>query len=215
MNKFWVLEAPDGADAARRRAKWNENDDIRYELVECPVNPLGHRRAGGRLTPVNVLIPNIEPYDFVWESWYCLVQKRVLEFFDQAGFQGYAVAPAIVKFARTSRRAPDFWELVAKGSAGMASPESGSKVLSVCPGCGLDRYSRITAPSMLIDQSQWDGSDFFHVQPVSASIFVTDRVVQALGQSQFKGWGAYSLEEMKEKFDISVPGEPSETKQTG
>jgi hypothetical protein len=52
MNKFWVLEAPDGADAARRRAKWNENDDIRYELVECPVNPLGHRRAGGRLTPI-------------------------------------------------------------------------------------------------------------------------------------------------------------------
>jgi hypothetical protein len=138
-----------------------------------------------------------------------------LEFFHQAGFRGYAAAPTLVKFTRTSKKAPDFWELIAKGSAGIASPESGSKVLSVCPGCGIARYSKITDPTKLIDEFKWDGSDFFHVEPVSGSIFVTDRVVQALRQSQFEGWGAYSLEEMKEKFGIAVPGESYETKQTG
>jgi len=206
MSKFWVLEEPDSADADRRHAEWNKDDIPRYELIQCPINP-GHRRAGAFLSTENVILPNVEPYDFVWPTWACLVQGPVLELFRGAGFKGYDVAPAIVRYARSATKPPKFWQLIAKGSAGRPSLESGSRVLRVCPGCGLTDYSRILEPAKLIDESQWDGSDFFRVEPFLSRIFVIDRVVQALRHSRFEGWGAYSLEEMKEKFDIAVPGE--------
>ena len=36
MNKFWVLQEPEGADAAHREAKWNHSD-LRYERIRCPI----------------------------------------------------------------------------------------------------------------------------------------------------------------------------------
>ena len=38
MNKFWVLQEPEGADAAHREAKW-DHSDLRYERIRCPINP--------------------------------------------------------------------------------------------------------------------------------------------------------------------------------
>jgi len=36
MNKFWVLQEPEGADAAHREAKWNHSD-LRYERIRGPI----------------------------------------------------------------------------------------------------------------------------------------------------------------------------------
>lgn len=60
----------------------------------------------------------------------------------------------------------------------MAFSKCGIKVVRMCPGCGLTDYSRIIDPTKLIELSQWDGSDFFRVEPVEGFIFVTDRVLQ-------------------------------------
>src|SRR2546426_9735832 len=111
MSKFWVLEEPNSEDADRRRAKWNKDDVVRYESIRCAINP-GHRRAGARLSTVNVVLPNLEPYDFVWATWACLVQDPVLDFFREAGFKGYDVAPAIVRCARTGSQPPRFRQLL-------------------------------------------------------------------------------------------------------
>src|SRR5882724_6782304 len=107
MNKFWVLEEPDSADAGRRHANWNDDDVPHYEVIQCPINP-GHRRAGAFLSTENVVLPNVEPHDFVWATWACLVQEPVLDFFRDAGFKGYGVAPAIVRCARTASQPPKF-----------------------------------------------------------------------------------------------------------
>jgi len=210
MNKFWVLEEPESPEANSRLAVWNEDDDIRYESIQCSLHPKDHRRAGALLTPVNAILPNREPYDFVWALWSCLVQQSVLNFFQEAGFNGYETVPAFVRFADPSRRAPVFRQLKATGYAGGPSLESGSRVLSVCPACGLTERSKVKEPSKFIDESRWDGSDFFRVDPYPDRIFVTDRVVRALRESPLRGWAAYTLPEMKEKFDISIPG-PSPT----
>ena len=130
-----------------------------------------------------------------------------MQFFHDAGFTGYQAVPAKARFARTSRQAPKFSELLAKGSAGLISEESGYKVLKVCPACGLIEYdTKVTDPAKVVDESKWDGTDFFRVDRVSGWIFVTDRVVKALSRIRFKGWAAYSLSEMKDRFDIAIPG---------
>ena len=58
----------------------------------------------------------------------------------------------------------------------------------------------------MVDKVKWDGSDFFRVSPTTGWIFVTDRAVEALRKIAFKGWKVYSLAEMKESFEIAVPG---------
>jgi hypothetical protein len=93
------------------------------------------------------------------------------------------------------------------GSAGRLSSESGFRILRTCPGCGIQDTTGIERPEKLIDESEWDGSDFFQFRPGAKRIFVTDRVVQTLTQSNLKGWKAFSLSEMKEKFDITYPGD--------
>lgn len=206
MNTFWVLDKPDDAEGQSREAEWVQSD-LRYESIRCPIDPAGHRRAGDRISKLSVILPNLEPKDFIWTCWDCLVQKPVLDFFRDAGFKGYEALPATARFARSSKKPPEVWELVTSGSAGLISPRSGYNVLQICPGCGLiDNDTKIQDPTKVVDESKWDGTDFFHVEPTSGLIFVTDRVVQALRNSPFKGWKAYSLAEMKETFDIAVPG---------
>jgi hypothetical protein len=204
VNKFWVLDKPDDAEGNSREADWVQSE-LRYESIRCPIDPSGHRRAGERISEMSVTLPNLEPLDFVWTCWDCLVQEPVVKFLRDAGFKGFEAIPARARFARSSKPPPRFWELVANGSAGLISQESGYKVLRICPGCGLiDNDTTVADSTKIIDESEWDGSDFFRVEPVSGLIFVTDRVVQALRDSQFKGWKAYSLAEMKETFDIAV-----------
>jgi hypothetical protein len=210
--RFWVLEQPEGPTAERRYARDAPGNKTRYQSIDCPINP-GHRRLGLRTSPINALLPNLEPYDFVWApwEWACLVQESALALLREAGFTGYEPIPAQVRFEDGSRKAPPFWELKPIGFAGQPAKESGSRVLTVCPGCGLDTRSRVTDPTKFVDEKRWDGSDFFTVEPfLSNRIFITDRVAEALRASTLKGWAVYSLAEMKEAFDIVLPG-PSAT----
>ena len=207
VTKFWVLAEPETAEAERRRARWNKKDGLDYETISCPIDPMSHRRAGRRITPLSVTLPNREPVEFIWTAFECMIQESVLQFLGDAGFTGYEVIPARARFTASGRQPPKLWELRAKGSAGLISPESGYKVLSICPGCGLiDDGAKIADPTKVVDESKWGGTDFFRVQPISGWMFVTNRVVEALSKTNFRGWAAYSLAEMKESFDIAVPG---------
>ncbi len=206
MSTFWILGQPDDDGSLAKEAKLVHDPKIRYEQILCPINPAGHCRAGSRISPLRVVLPDTEPADFVWTYWECLVQESVLRVFRDAGFTGYEPSPVHVRFAKSPRSLPKLWELRVRGSAGIASPESGYRILSVCPGCGLTDDTKIENPTKVVDESNWDGSDFFHVVPLGSRIFVTDRVVQALRKSPLRGWKAYSLSDMKEVFDIAAPG---------
>ena len=216
MTKFWILGEPETAEAERRRAKWNTDDGLRYESIRCPIEPDKHRRAGARISPLSIILPNLEPREFVWTPFECLVQESVVRFFGDAGFTGYDMIPAKAKFASSSRQPPKFWELIAKGTAGTISVESSYKVLENCPGCGLPVYdTRILDPTRVVDEAKWDGTDFFHVEPASGWIFVTDPVVKSLRGTKFKCWAAYTPLEWRESFDIAFPGHPKPTSTEG
>jgi len=125
----------------------------------------------------------------------------------ESGFTGWEVAPVKAKFASSHKEPPVLWELLVKGSAGMVSARSGYRVERICPACGLiEDGAKIEDATKVIDESEWDGTDFFLIKPISGWIFVTARVVLALRASGFHGWRAYSLEEIKEWLDIAVPG---------
>ena len=151
----------------------------------------GHRRgvAKRRLTDLTVALRGRGVEDFVW-TWHseCLIQDHVLDFFRTSGFSGFDVKPVKAKFKRAANDDPPrLWELIVTGWAGMASPESGVELTKQCRECGLLRYSRCTNPGRLIDISQWDGSDFFMVWPLTRFVFVTDRVAAVVRKNKLSG----------------------------
>jgi hypothetical protein len=153
----------------------------------CPVNA-EHRGAFRRLSPVRVLLRGGSVDDFVW-TWYseCLIQDRVLQLFRDAGLRGYEVKPAHARFRKPSRPVPKLWELVVLGWGGMARPESGVRLTSMCPGCGDMEYQGFTDATHLIDENQWDGSDFFMVWPYPVYKFVSDRVADLVRREKLTG----------------------------
>lgn len=184
-DKFWHFSSP---ESTRRLAEW-VHDEMDLEAITCALNP-GHRRGGKRLTELSVDLPGTEVHDVVW-TWYseCLVQEHVLALFKKHGFTGYEVRSAEARFRTASpESSPRLWELLVTGWGGVAPPESGVRPTQSCSSCGLLEYSCFTDPSRLIDESWWDGSDFFMVWPLPRFIFVTERVKKALEGVHARGF---------------------------
>ena len=181
--KFWNMRS---AMSTSKCAEW-AHDEMELETVVCPTNE-GHHGPGKRLTDLSVTLPGGTVEDIVW-TWYseCLVTDRVLELFKSSGFTGFEVKPAKARFKRSTEQPPRLWELIVTGWAGMASSESGIRLIEHCKNCGLTKYSAGVCPDKLIDVSKWDGNDFFMVWPLPKYVFITDRVAQIVRGNYLSG----------------------------
>ena len=185
-NNFWRLKSPESLKGYGTRAEWD--DSVKSEQIICPLED-GHRRGGKRIGNLTVVLNPQKAGDFVW-TWYsdCLIQDHVLKLFRQEGFTGFEVKPVTVKTKKGINIPPlTLWEVVLTGWGGMASPQSGIKLVKQCYSCGLLKYSGFDNPSKIIDTSLWDGSDFFMVWPLPKFIFVTERVVSFIKKEKLTG----------------------------
>ena len=181
---FWTLSSP---ESTAHHAWWND-DEVDLERIICSLDD-GHQRAGKRLTNLSVLLPRKDVQDFVW-TWYseCLIQDRVLKLFREHDLTGYEVKPVNARFkARTAEEPPRLWEVIVTGWGGVAPEESGVRLRENCPACGYLDYGGPVDYSLLISETQWDGSDFFIVWPFPRIIFVTDRVAGIITRHELKG----------------------------
>lgn len=199
MKGFYLLTDPDAlrhykeGEYVYGRPEWDKrygfadwSDSVHLEGIVCPVDP-NHRRAGKRITDLTIILPSPNVGDFVW-TWHgeCLITDRVLGLFREAGFTGFEVKPVMVeRVKRLGKRRleeiPELWELVVVGKGGDALPESGIRVIYRCEVCGLVRYSSYRN-GILVDEKQWDGSDFFTVNGYPKKILVTERVKELIIQ---------------------------------
>ena len=184
------------------RAQWVYGA-VELEAVVCPRTE-DHQRPGRRLTDLTIKIPNRKTDDFVW-TWYseCLIQDHVLNLLTTNNFTGFEVKPVQTQSRVTS---PRLWELVVTGWAGLARPESGIKLLEHCEECKYSRYSDITRPELLIDERQWDGSDFFLVWPLPKYVFDSDRVAEAVRSENWKGVEISDIKHIRCGHDGFSPG---------
>lgn len=201
-SKFWHLDPP---ESLRGLAEWVD-EEIEVETIYCTADP-GDQRAGERLSNLSVLLTSKRITDFVW-TWYseCLIQDRTLTLFREEGFTGFEVKPVKARMKVRAKHPdpcddnpglkaedaaemeiPTVWELVVTGWGGVAPPESGVRLAESCPTCGHLVYTSFENPSLLIDEEQWDGSDFFIVWPLPRFIFVTDRVARFIRKHKLTG----------------------------
>jgi hypothetical protein len=135
---------------------------------------------------LSIVLPSHRLGDFVWTyDSDCIVTERVLSLFRQIGFTGFVALPVTIEKVKGMRRkgaeeltVPPLWELAIQGKGGDAAPESGIRVLSE-----WENYSGVMQPlyssfrnGIIVDEANWDGSDFFTVNGYPKYILVTERV---------------------------------------
>lgn len=179
--QYYLYGRPEWANQFKP-AEWA--DCVKLERIVCPVNP-DHQRPGERLTALTIILPSPKVDDFVW-TWYsdCLITDQVLQLFRQAGLTGFKVRPVVVERVKRLGKGrleeiPRLWELVVTGKGGDARPESGIRVVYCCGACGMVRYSSYQN-GILVDEEQWDGSDFFIVNGYPKHILVTERMKELI-----------------------------------
>ena len=87
-SNFHLLTDP---ESTTRLAEWL-TDEMKTEIVRCPIHDDDHRRGGKRLTDLSVALPGSSVDDFVW-TWQseCLIQDHVLRVLENKRFTGFEV----------------------------------------------------------------------------------------------------------------------------
>lgn len=162
------------------RAEWSDKVGGRSTGRILP--PYGEPRVN-----LTIILPSFKVGDFIW-TWYsdCIVTEDTLSLLRQAGFTGFDVRPVIVeKIKRLSRKRreevsiPPLWELLIQGKGGDAATKSGIYPLYEIEDTGRFLYSSFRN-GIIVDEANWDGSDFFAVNGYPKFILVTERVKELI-----------------------------------
>jgi hypothetical protein len=136
-----------------------------------------------------IVLPSAKVGDFVWTCYSdCLVPDSTLALFTEAGFTGFGTRPVIIEKIRGSRSksgkaapVPSLWELLIKGKGGDAAPESGIAPLQYEDESGVIRNEYTSFRNgIIVDESNWDGSDFFTVNGYPKFLLVTEPVKELI-----------------------------------
>lgn len=172
--------------------EWYEHRATVDQITLCPIKGEGHPFKWIAINDLKVILPSHRLPDIMW-TWLSevVITDRLAEILEKSKLTGYDLRPVqVTKIKRGERdisKLPRLWELRQTGWAGMVPPKSGVKLRENCPGCGHLRYSHVKDASKVVDESQWDGSDFFMVWPLAKWVFVTERVREVFRHHNIKG----------------------------
>jgi hypothetical protein len=105
-----------------------------------------------------------------------VVADHALQVMREEGLTGFEVRPAVIEGVSagvTPSNVPKLWELVVTGSGGPAHESSGIVEIFRCGSCGLVRYSAFEH-GIAVDESRYDGSDFFTVSEYPKYVLVSE-----------------------------------------
>lgn len=169
-------------------------------MIPCPISR-DHWDVDRRISELYLeLKHNRRDEQIIWGAGFA-VHERILGEFEKEGFTGYRTKPALVRF-RDGATSSEYHEFIATGWAGMASPDSGVRLISSCTGCHHKEYSAITNYEHIIDWSQWTGDDFFIVWPIGWATLCSERVAQWLTAQKVKSFRLERGFEMRRKVPI-------------
>jgi len=187
--RFYHLRDP-GRDKPHQiygRLAWGRT----FGLAEWSEKSAGF--STGRLLPpigeprkdLAIVLPTPKMGDFVW-TWYseCILPDRTLALFREAGFTGFVSRQVVVEKIKRSgskRREetpiPPLWELLIRGKGGDAAPESGIVPYQYEDSSGVTHRGYTSFRNgIIVEESNWDGSDFFTVNGYRKFLLVTERV---------------------------------------
>lgn len=135
---------------------------------------------------LSIILPSSKLGDFVW-TWYsdCVVTDRVVSLFRESGFTGFESRPAIIEKIKglssgrsKGKPVPPLWELLIRGKGGDAAPESGIYKFEYEEAGEIRSAYSSYRNGIIVDEANWDGSDFFTVNGYPKYLLVTEQVKQ-------------------------------------
>ena len=152
---------------------YSDNDDFRNTII-CPKHN-GHQRGmRDENKNLNVEVKKLKLGDFVSTVFNdLLITDNVADLFEKHNLTGYKLNPVNV----CNMKLPfNLWEFVATGKADY-DPACGIKEIYRCEYCDcVYRRHYFNSTGIIIDESTWDGSDFFRIEPYPTYIFVTEKI---------------------------------------
>lgn len=136
--------------------------------------------------PLKCLVRKKSFGDMIWTyPTHCFISERLLGLFKDEGLTGFETKSANMKLVFEHDPADRiFHQLIVTGWGGVADPRSG--IVQVPSDRSKHAYSTPTDSSFIFDESQWDGSDFFLIFPLTGSRFVSARVIGLLEKFKVK-----------------------------
>jgi len=184
-----------------QKFKSAEAKGVTVEHIRCSLDPR-HNRGGKRNGNLQLVLQTSHLSDFVW-TWMreCVIPNPVLQLFKDTALTGFEPLPAKIEKMRTSGtkasvQIPEAWELVVTGKGGDAHPDSGIRLLYACPVCGYTRYSSFKE-GIIVDEEQWDGSDFFKVNGYPNFIMITERVKDIIVENKLTNCAIIRSEDLR------------------
>ncbi len=182
--------------------------------ITCPADPF-HRTSKKLPHMLSIVLPSPRIGHFVW-MWVkgFLVTDSVLHLFQEAGFTGFEPHPVKVERVKHVRKGievqiPALWELRIIGKGGDAHPDSGIYVYESCEVCEYKRYSSFKN-GFIVDEANWDGSDFFTVNGYPYHILVTERVKESIIANRLVNCALIPSHQIKWRSEGDTPEEWAE-----
>ena len=172
------------------------------KIINCPVcgtRGLLPKCMCGRLD-VEILVKTIGCLeDIAQASTVNLVSKKVRDAIFRAGLTGVEFYPPVGY--KTRGRKPEYQEMIRQcrddlqyevihvtGDGGSVAETSGVRLRKSCDVCGWRAYT-LPEDGFVIDENQWDGSDFFHVKEYGP-FFISERAANILYQAELSNFFA-------------------------
>ena len=177
-------------------------------LVNCPAcGAIGIMPASntGRL-PVEILVRDVGYLDDLEQASSTFLASRKMreaitsagltgiEFYDLVGYKLKRDTHKLQEVLRQARDVFQFQVLRFTGRSGSIGQKSGMILRKSCDKCGWREWT-LPEHGYHVDESQWDGSDFFHVEEGPG--FMSERAVQLLQAANLSNFGAILAEEFR------------------
>lgn len=117
-----------------------------------------------------------------------IVRARVVDALLAARLSGFQPIRVHTQWAKQLKvldgEPPELYELFVTGSGWRSGITL--EAITVCQRCGRTIFP--ASSQLVIDESRWDGSDFFHIDQNPNIVIVTARVREVLVRGQFTNW---------------------------
>lgn len=164
---------------------WTDDSVQQTRTIICPRYP-GHQRGQRVARELSLVQKSKRIPDFAntyFSDW--ILKDHVAAALRSSGFTGFELRRVNLK--NNSTGAP-LWELYVTGKGGEAHPSSGIIKIRECPYCGSTQYRGFTnGTGIIVDERQWDGSDFFTITAYPKFVLVTERVKEFIVNHRWTG----------------------------
>jgi len=185
---------------------WEAEEADDYVSVDCSRDP--GDKHGERLWGKMIFKEPEEPSSglsesgsFFSSSSTLVLHNSIFDSFRDAGLTGWNANPTLIRL-RNGEVLQNYSELFVSGFGGIASEETGCRLIWRCPDCGVTRYSPGFDHGRAYREAKPGGEDFFFVWPLFLQVVCTHKAKTVLERFNLNGLTFRDVDAIEEKLDF-------------